>query len=115
MTGGQLPWSPRPPLLGYLAIYALNLITLRSLLDPEGWSFDEGAHGIEGGVPAWERLNHLWRAWFTGEHLDHLHDFLEIHLHEGRVRIQAHPRFTRARRTACSGFQPDPIPSAGDA
>ncbi|GAB0056819.1 hypothetical protein SIID45300_01131 [Candidatus Magnetaquicoccaceae bacterium FCR-1] len=108
MTDGRLPWSPRPPLLGYLAIYALNLIILRSLLDPEGWIFDEGMHGIEGGVPAWERLNHVWRAWFTDEHLDHLHDFLEIRRHEGRVRIQAHPRFSRARRVVCSGTQSDP-------
>ncbi|MBF0417990.1 MAG: hypothetical protein HQL86_07060, partial [Magnetococcales bacterium] len=95
MTDATIPWTPRPSLLGYLAIYALNLITLRSLLDPDGWSFDEGAHGIANGVPAWDRLHHLWRSWFTDDHLGRLHDFLTIERHEGRVRLKPHSRFIR--------------------
>ncbi|MCB0510091.1 MAG: ATP-binding protein, partial [Bacteroidetes bacterium] len=53
------------PTLGYLAIYSLNLILLRTLLSPDGYIFDEEPISVyEEGARAWDRLIHLWRSWF---------------------------------------------------
>ncbi|MEO5345468.1 MAG: ATP-binding protein [Magnetococcus sp. YQC-9] len=98
MTRGQGPWVLQLPLLGYLAVYSLNLIILRSVLDPAGWIFDEGAHaGGEDGVPAWDRLTHLWRSWFSSEHLARLRGILKTRRLEGRMHIQSLPEYTCVR------------------
>ncbi|MEO5334875.1 MAG: hypothetical protein H7839_22920 [Magnetococcus sp. YQC-5] len=98
MTGTRGEWLQPLPLLGYLAIYSLNLIILRSVLDARPWIFDEAAHaGQEDGTPAWERLTYLWRSWFTGERLSRLRGILQTRRQEGCIHIQARPLFSCVR------------------
>ncbi len=65
--------------LGYLAIYTLNLILLRTMFDPDGYTFIEVDEITErerfpsqDGTRAWDRLTYLWRSWFSLETLDEL-------------------------------------------
>ncbi|MBF0295585.1 MAG: hypothetical protein HQL96_10395 [Magnetococcales bacterium] len=98
MTGGHGEWFTPVPLLGHLAIYSLNLIILRSVLDIRVWIFDEAAHaGQEGDTPAWDRLTHLWRSWFTEERLSRLRGILQTRRQEGRMEIQGRPLFSCVR------------------
>ncbi|MBF0215156.1 MAG: hypothetical protein HQM00_16615 [Magnetococcales bacterium] len=98
MTGERGLWFTPVPLLGHLAIYSLNLIILRSVLDPDAWILDEASHANpEDGVPAWDRLTHLWRSWFTVEHLSRLRGILQTSRRDGRMRIQARPLFSCVR------------------
>ncbi|MBF0627321.1 MAG: ATP-binding protein [Magnetococcales bacterium] len=98
MTGERDPWFTRLPLLGHLAIYSLNLIILRSVLDPEGWILDEAnLTDREDGVLPWDRLTHLWRSWFSSEHLSRLRGILQTERRDGRMRIQARPLFSCVR------------------
>ncbi|MBF0271922.1 MAG: hypothetical protein HQL98_07675 [Magnetococcales bacterium] len=98
MTGERTPWFNPLPLLGHLAIYSLNLIILRSVLDPDAWTLDEADHASrEDGVAAWDRLTHLWRSWFTAEHLSRLRGILQTTRQDSRMRIQARPLFSCVR------------------
>ena len=48
----QLPFGTLP-LLGYIAIYSLNLMLLRTIISPEGYVFDEqGMRNYEDGAGA---------------------------------------------------------------
>jgi hypothetical protein len=75
------------PTLGYLAIYTLNLILLRTMFDPDGYTFVEADEIVEEGTTqptlkerfpspdgtrAWDRLTFLWRSWFSLETLNGL-------------------------------------------
>ncbi|NGZ05143.1 MAG: ATP-binding protein [Magnetococcales bacterium] len=98
MTGERDPWFGPVPLIGQLAIYSLNLIILRSVVDTEQWILDEGQLGNrEEGVMPWDRLTHLWRSWFTSEHLNRLRGILETVRQDGRLRIRARPLFSCVR------------------
>lgn len=98
MTKARGEWFTSMPVLGYLAIYSLNLIILRSVLDPKPWIFDEAAYmGEEDTTPAWDRLTHLWRSWFTGERLSRLRGILHTQRQDGRMYIQARPLFSCVR------------------
>ncbi|MBF0340281.1 MAG: ATP-binding protein, partial [Magnetococcales bacterium] len=98
MTGDPGPVFVRLPALGHLAVYSLNLVILRSVLDTEAWTLDEASHASrEDGVPAWDRLTHLWRSWFTAEHLSRLRGILHTSRQDGRMRIQARPLFSCVR------------------
>lgn len=76
------------PITGYLAIYTLNLILLRTLLAPDGYIFkEELSPPSMDGTRAWDRLSYLWRSWFSFETLNELAALLtaerkgtEIHL-----------------------------------
>ena len=62
---------PSLPLLGHMALYSLNLVTLCAVVDPEGFVFrfsDYAAH--EDGTSPWNRLVHLWRSWLSLDNLD---------------------------------------------
>jgi hypothetical protein len=63
----------RLPLIGYLANYTLNLITLRTIISPGGFVFDERKFETGDRRPrSWDRLAHLWKAWFSTEALNPL-------------------------------------------
>lgn len=68
------------PMLGHAAIYTVNLITLRAVLDPGDFVFDESSYnqptertdsGTRGTRP-WDMLAHLWRSWFPVDTLSGL-------------------------------------------
>ena len=72
MLSDQQPFSSLPA-IGYLAIYTLNLILLRTIFDPNGYTFDETmSFESEDGTRAWDRLTYLWRSWFSLETLNGL-------------------------------------------
>lgn len=85
MTGGvSLPFGAGHPFIGHLAIYTLNLVLLRTMLSPSGYVFDEPKFRREGADEqsqtdkmAWDRLTHLWRAWFSLESLEELASVIE--------------------------------------
>jgi adenylate kinase family enzyme len=61
------------PTIGYLAIYILNLILLRTLLSPDGYTFDETKYESSiDGTRAWDSLIYLWHSWFSLETLNGL-------------------------------------------
>lgn len=61
------------PIIGYFAVYTLNLILLRTLLAPNGYAFDEAKYTPSvDGTRAWDRLTYLWRSWFSLETLNAL-------------------------------------------
>lgn len=71
------------PLIGYLAIYSLNLVILASVLSPDGFMFDEkefyhkeketydrdkqnnNDELIRQEAKPWEKLISLWKSWFS--------------------------------------------------
>src|SRR6266542_6811985 len=64
---------PELPTMGYLAIYSINFITLRTLLSPNGYTFNEEVINLyEVGASNWSRLIYLWRSWFSVETLNGL-------------------------------------------
>jgi len=64
---------PDLPTMGYLAIYSINLIILRTLLSPNGYTFNEEVINLyEVGASNWSRLIYLWRSWFSVETLNGL-------------------------------------------
>ena len=61
------------PLLGYLANYTLNLITIRVALANDSFHFDEAYFGSADRRPrAWDRLAYMWRSWFSVDALSGL-------------------------------------------
>jgi hypothetical protein len=61
------------PIIGYLAIYTLNLLLLRTLLAPDGYTFDEAKYTpTADGTRAWDCITYLWRSWFSLETLNEL-------------------------------------------
>lgn len=58
------------PVLGHLAVYTLNLITLAAILIPDGYECDERHVGTHpDGARPWDRLTQLWRSWFSRDNL----------------------------------------------
>jgi hypothetical protein len=51
---------PSLPMLGQLAIYSLNLVLIRSVVDSEGftWRLDDDENRLR----SWDQLTHLWRS-----------------------------------------------------
>jgi hypothetical protein len=50
-------------MLGQLAVYSLNLVLIRSVVDPQGftWHLDEDDNRLR----SWDQLTHLWRSWLS--------------------------------------------------
>ncbi len=74
MTSDQRPFASLDT-TGYIAIYTLNLLLLRTFLDPSdaGYTFDETNYtSSEDSVRTWDRLTYLWRSWFSLETLQEL-------------------------------------------
>ncbi len=61
------------PLLGYLAIYSLNLVTLACVLSPNGFEFVERDYytleTTESTLSPWSKLASLWKSWFSSSDL----------------------------------------------
>lgn len=77
MTGKKAHSFGHLSTLGHLAIYSLNLIMLRTMFDPDGYTFVETEEQKErfpshDGTRAWDRLTNLWRSWFSLEALNSL-------------------------------------------
>lgn len=97
MTGGvALPFGAGHPLLGYLAVYTLNLVLLRTLLSPGGYVFDESRFKRDGADDTaqddkrlWDRLTHLWRSWFTQESLEALSEIINTSREGERITLTA--------------------------
>jgi hypothetical protein len=77
------------PVIGYLAIYTLNLILLRTLLAPDGFTFIEKKYNSsEDGTRAWDRLTYLWRSWFSLETLNELAAILDTERDGTMIRLK---------------------------
>lgn len=78
------------PLIGYMAIYSLNLILLRAIISEDGFTFNEGSlKEYEDGTKAWERMTYLWRSWFSLERLDGLAAIVVTKKEGKKVQVQA--------------------------
>jgi hypothetical protein len=90
------------PTLGYLAIYTLNLILLRTMFDPNGYTFVEADEIVEEGTTqpmlrerfpsldgtrAWDRLTYLWRSWFSLETLNGLATIFRAEREGEKIRL----------------------------
>lgn len=85
------------PILGYTAIYSLNLILLRTVLDSEGYTFDEeNILPFEDGTRAWDRLTYLWRSWFSLENLNGLTAILTAERDGTKIHLKAKKLFITA-------------------
>ena len=61
------------PLLGSLANYSLNLITLRVAISDGSYTFNDAEFSsTDRRPPAWDRLTHLWRSWLSPDALNAL-------------------------------------------
>jgi len=61
------------PLLGCLANYTLNLVTLRVAISEGEFAINEGQFASTDRRPRlWDRLTHLWRSWFSADTLSSL-------------------------------------------
>jgi hypothetical protein len=88
---------PAHPLLGHLAIYSVNLVTLRASIDVEEFLFEESSiPSHEDGSRPWDQLTHLWRSWFGkgelierygGELINRVMDRIDFRIIEGRLHV----------------------------
>jgi NACHT conflict system protein len=89
--GRDAPYAPLPA-LGHLAIYSLNLITLRSYLSDDPYVLDEADLGEQpAGCRAWDRLTAIWRSWFPAASLSALAYQLTAIRRESRIVIAPWP------------------------
>src|ERR1700694_160351 len=83
------------PVLGYAAIYSLNLILLRTMLSENGYVFDEETMLLSlDRTRAWDRLTYLWRSWFSIESLDGLTSILTAKREDSKVYLKALKAFS---------------------
>jgi energy-coupling factor transporter ATP-binding protein EcfA2 len=93
------------PLMGHVAIYTLNLIILRAILDKDEFVFDESCYGTTedtsdpdtSGARPWDKLAHIWRSWFSLDNLNGLTAILSTRREDSKVLI-----------TSSKGFQVSP-------
>lgn len=82
------------PLVGYIAIYSLNLVTLRIVLSSEGYIFDESkSFSSKDGTRVWDQLTYLWRAWFSLETLNSLAAILTAERQDTQIHLKAKDAF----------------------
>lgn len=68
--GLRVPFGAHP-LLGHVAIYSMNLIILRAMVDNAPFIFDESTIAShEDGTRPWDQLTHIWRSWFSIDNLN---------------------------------------------
>ncbi|MEL6441388.1 MAG: hypothetical protein AAFQ80_19310 [Cyanobacteria bacterium J06621_8] len=85
------------PTVGHIAIYSLNLILLRTVLDPNTYIFDEEKIlPYEDGTRAWDRLTFLWRSWFSIENLSGITAIIQSERQENKIGIKANDRFSNS-------------------
>ncbi|MBV9763592.1 MAG: ATP-binding protein [Acidobacteriaceae bacterium] len=76
LGGGEAPTSryytpyPHLPMLGQLAVYSLNLVLVRAVVDPQGFTWP--LENDDDKMRSWDELTHLWRSWLSVESLSGL-------------------------------------------
>jgi len=82
------------PLLGHMSIYSINLITLRTILSPDGYRFAEGGIDThEDGSRPWDQLTYVWRSWFSLDNLNGLTAILSAERNGNEVTITPRDAF----------------------
>ena len=82
------------PLLGHMSIYSMNLITLRTILSPDGYRFaEDGIDTHEDGSRPWDQLTHMWRSWFSLDNLNGLTAILSAVRDGSQVRVTPRDAF----------------------
>jgi len=82
------------PLLGHAAIYSMNLILLRVIVDEEPFVFDERDMGMhEDGARPWDRLTHLWRSWFALDNLNGVTAIMLADRNDSEISVRVKDRF----------------------
>jgi hypothetical protein len=95
MMGGKETCFQELPLVGYISIYSLNLILLRTILSPKGYTFDEeNISPHEDGTRVWDQLTYLWRSWFSLDNLNGLTAILAARREENKIFIKAKESFS---------------------
>jgi hypothetical protein len=95
-------------LLGQTAIYTLNLIILRTILEGDEYCFDEEFYTQDAtisevnpklvdtelqGTRPWDRLIYLWRSWFTLDNLNGLSAILKARREENKIFLKSYDSF----------------------
>jgi len=87
------------PLLAYVAIYSLNLVTVRTVLADGEYVFNEESCSLSTtGCRPWDRLVQLWRSWFPLESLSGLSSILASSRSRESVTIKPRKVFTTPPR-----------------
>lgn len=91
--GYRAPFGDHP-LLGHIAIYSINLILLRSIVDGEPFVFDENQIGThEDGARPWDRLTNIWRSWFALENLNGVTAVMLAERRESKILVRSREKF----------------------
>ncbi|OHD17832.1 MAG: hypothetical protein A2Y34_07255 [Spirochaetes bacterium GWC1_27_15] len=87
------------PLFGYLSIYTINIIIIRTIIDKDGYIFNEKNFNIEDNDNniefnrPWDRLIYLWESWFSIETLNELSAILFAKRENDNVILQSNAEF----------------------
>jgi len=91
--GYRAPFGEHP-LLGHIAIYSLNLILLRMIVDDTPFVFNESQIDThEDGARPWDRLMHIWRAWFALDNLNGVTAVMLANRDGSQIKIRAKDKF----------------------
>ncbi|NQZ12953.1 MAG: hypothetical protein HRT35_37895, partial [Algicola sp.] len=101
MKGDAPPHFADMPLFGLIATYTLNLIILRTIIDPNCYVFDETIFSLSeddstvenSDIRPWDRLTLLWRSWFTIESLSELSAILSATRKGNKVTLKCQEGF----------------------
>ena len=88
-------------LLGHIAIYTLNLIVVRTVLDEKEFVFDEICYSPNENIGdcnasetrAWDKLTHIWRSWFFLDNLNALSTILSAKREHSKIRLTSNKSF----------------------
>lgn len=91
--GYRAPFGEHP-LLGHIAIYSLNLILLRMIVDDSPFVFNESQIAThEDGARPWDRLTYIWRAWFALDNLNGVTAVMLANREGNHIKIRAKDKF----------------------
>jgi hypothetical protein len=87
--GARPPFEPLP-LLGYLAIYSINLILFRLVVGDDPFMFDETWIASEKDrARPWDQLVYLWRSWFAMDYLSRLTPVFAANREQSVISVRA--------------------------
>jgi len=91
--GYRAPFGDHP-LLGHIAIYSINLILLRIIVSDGPFIFDENQISThEDGARPWDRLTHIWRAWFSLDNLNGVTAVMLSERKESQISVRTKKKF----------------------
>lgn len=91
--GYRVPFGDHP-LLGHIAIYSINLVTLRLVSGKTPFNFDESEIAShEDGTRPWDRLMYIWRSWFSLGNLNGLTAVMVADRNENTIKLSAKNKF----------------------